>query len=47
MTPEELKQAEAYATDRPVWGVGRIPSDEPPIRDPKRFAEIWAQLSRE
>ncbi len=47
MTPEQLKQAEAYATDRPLHGVGRIPSTDPPIRDPERLAEIRAQLMRE
>jgi hypothetical protein len=44
MTPEQIKQAKAYATDRPLHGVGRIPSNEPPIRDPERLAELWARL---
>ena len=44
MTPEQIKQAETYATDRPLHGVGRTPSTEPPIRDPERLAELWAQL---
>jgi hypothetical protein len=47
MTPEQLEQAKAYATDRPLPGVGRIPSTEPPIRDPQRLAEIRAQWLRE
>jgi hypothetical protein len=44
MTLEQLEQAKAYATDRPLHGVGRTPSTEPPIRDPERLAEVRAQL---
>jgi len=47
MTPEQIKQAETYATDRPLHGVGRTPPTEPPIRDPERLAEVWAQLMDE
>ena len=47
MTPEQLEQAKAYATDRPLHGVGLTPSIEPPICDPQRLAELRDQLMGE
>jgi hypothetical protein len=44
MAPEEIEQAESYASNRPLHGVGRTSSTEAPIRDPRRLAEIQAQL---
>jgi transcriptional regulator with XRE-family HTH domain len=44
LTPEQLRQAEAYASDRPLHRSPRTTSAEPPIRDPARLAEIRAEL---
>ena len=44
LTPEQLKQARAYASDRPLHRSPRTTSAEPPIRDPARLAEVRAEL---
>ena len=47
MTPEQLERAQAYASDRPLRGVGLTPSTEPLIRAPERWAELRDQLMGE
>jgi ribosome-binding protein aMBF1 (putative translation factor) len=47
MTPQQLEQARAYASDRPLRRQVRAGSVEPPIREPERLAKIRAQLMGE